>query len=284
MEVTPMHYQNQRVLLASKHQKEKAIQPPFEEKLGCRIHVPADYDTDQFGTFTGEIPRKASAYETLILKAKAAAKQFGYRYVISSEGSFGPHPQLYFCPADTELMAFVDLDNDLIIAEHEVSTETNYSHIDISATDDYEAFLNKAKFPSHGIIVRALNSEENYIQKGICEREQLKTAIQKAFTYSTTIRLETDIRAMMNPLRMNVINKLAVKLVHRIQQYCPQCHTPGFGKISSEGHLACISCGTPTELYLRKVLNCLKCEFKTYQARDDGLEFADQRYCPYCNP
>ncbi|HAZ7573018.1 hypothetical protein OQJ02_01140 [Legionella sp. PATHC032] len=279
-----MRYQNQHVLLASKHKKEKAIQPPFEEKLGCRIHVPADYDTDQFGTFTGEIPRKASAYDTLIQKAKAAAQQFGYRYVISSEGSFGPHPQLYFCPADTELMAFVDLENDLIIAEHELSTETNYSHIDISTQDDYEAFLNKAKFPSHGIIVRALNSEENYIQKGICELRQLKTAIKKAFTCSTTIRLETDMRAMMNPLRMNTINKLAVKLVRRIQQHCPQCHTPGFGKISAEGHLACISCGTPTELYHKKVLNCLKCEFKTYQARDDGLEFADQRYCPYCNP
>ncbi|HAT1595695.1 TPA: hypothetical protein JAN72_13080 [Legionella pneumophila] len=279
-----MHYQNQRVLLASKHQKEKAIQPPFEEKLGCTIHIPVDYDTDQFGTFTGEIPRKASAYETLIQKAKAAAQQFGYRYVISSEGSFGPHPQLYFCPADTELMAFIDLDNDLIIAEHELSTETNYSHIDISDQDDYEAFLDKAKFPSHGIIIRTLDSENHFIEKGIRDRDYLRTVIKKAFEFSPRIRLETDMRAMMNPLRMNTINKLAVKLVHRIQQHCPQCHTPGFGKISSEGHLACISCGTPTELYLRKVLNCLKCEFKTYQARDDGLEFADQRYCPYCNP
>ncbi|HAU1152332.1 TPA: hypothetical protein JBI12_10360 [Legionella pneumophila] len=279
-----MHYQNQRVLLASKHQKEKAIQPPFEEKLGCTIHVPVDYDTDQFGTFTGEIPRKASAYETLIQKAKAAAQQFGYRYVISSEGSFGPHPQLYFCPADTELMAFVDLDNDLIIAEHELSTETNYGHIDISDQDDYEAFLDKAKFPSHGIIIRTLDNENHFIEKGIRDRDYLKTAIKKAFEFSPRIRLETDMRAMMNPLRMNTINKLAVKLVHRIQQHCPQCHTPGFGKISAEGHLTCVSCGTPTELYHRKVLNCLKCEFKTYQTRDDGLEFADQRYCPYCNP
>ncbi|HAU1192432.1 TPA: DUF6671 family protein [Legionella pneumophila] len=279
-----MHYQNQRVLLASKHQKEKAIQPPFEEKLGCTIHIPVDYDTDQFGTFTGEIPRKASAYETLIQKAKAAAQQFGYRYVISSEGSFGPHPQLYFCPADTELMAFVDLDNDLIIAEHELSTETNYGHIDISDQDDYETFLDKAKFPSHGIIIRTLDSENHFIEKGIRDRDYLKTAIKKAFDFSPRIRLETDMRAMMNPLRMNTINKLAVKLVHRIQQHCPQCHTPGFGKISAEGHLTCVSCGTPTELYHRKVLNCLKCEFKTYQARDDGLEFADQRYCPYCNP
>lgn len=195
-----------------------------------------------------------------------------------------PHPQLYFCPADTELMAFVDLDNDLIIAEHELSTETNYGHIDISDQDDYEAFLDKAKFPSHGIIIRALDSENHFIEKGIRDRDYLKTAIKKAFEFSPRIRLETDMRAMMNPLRMNTINKLAVKLVHRIQQHCPQCHTPGFGKISAEGHLTCVSCGTPTELYHRKVLNCLKCEFKTYQARDDGLEFADQRYCPYCNP
>lgn len=279
-----MNYLNQNVLVATKHKKEEAIRPPFEEKLGCNIHVPDDYDTDQFGTFTGEIPRKASAYETLIEKTKEAGKQFGYCYVISSEGSFGPDPVFCFCPSDTELMAFVDFENDLIIVEDESTTNTNYSHVDISIKDDYKGFLEKAKFPTHGIIIRTLGGETDYIEKGIRCHSQLKTSIKKAFEHSSTIRIETDMRAMMNPLRMTIIKSLAEKLVRRIKQHCPQCDTPGFGKISIDGHLDCISCATPTTLYRQKVLSCLKCEFIIYQPRDDGLEFADQQYCSYCNP
>lgn len=277
-------YKNKSVILATKHQKEEAIRPPFEAELGCYIHVPTQYDTDRFGTFTGEIPRKLSAYETLVQKAKEAAQQFDYRYAIASEGSFGPHPHLYFAPGDTELIAFVDLDNDLIIAEIEISTETNYGHVDIITQDGYEDFLEKAKFPSHGLIVRALDDEKKYLAKGIRDSKQLKTAIGKAFQCSNTVRLETDMRAMMNPSRMQVIKALAIKLAKRIQQHCPQCYTPGFGKISTDGNLACGACGTPTQLYQRKILSCLKCEYKVYQTRDDGLEFADPQYCPYCNP
>ena len=184
-------YKGKPVVLATKHQKEDVIRPFFENGLGCSIHVPMHFDTDQFGTFTNEIPRKLSAYETLIQKAKEAAHQFDYRYAI---------------------------------------------------------------------------------------------AIEKAFQYSDTIRLETDMRAMMNPMRMQLIKSLAIKLENRIQQHCPQCDTPGFGKITTDGNLACQDCDTPTTLYQRKVLNCLKCEYKAYQAREDGLVFSDPKNCPYCNP
>jgi len=277
-------YNNKAVLLATKHQKEDVIRPHFEEALGCYIHVPTQFDTDQFGSFSGEIPRKLSPYETLIQKAKAAAQQFGYHYAISSEGSFGPHPSLHFVPGDTEMMAFIDLDNDLIVAEIEISAETNYGHVDITTRNGYEAFLEKAKFPSHGLMVRALDGKETYLEKGIRNSVQLKTAIAEAFQYSNTVRLETDMRAMMNPLRMQVIKTLAIKLAKRIQQHCPQCDVPGFGKMSTDGKLACESCGGPTELYQKKVLSCLKCEYKLSQPRDDGLIYASLQNCPYCNP
>ncbi|WP_367606006.1 DUF6671 family protein [Legionella sp. W05-934-2] len=279
-----MYYKDKKVLLATKHEKEKVIKPPFEQNLGCHIHVPDDYDTDQFGTFSGEIPRTASAYETLILKAKKAAQAYAYQYCISSEGSFGPHPQIYFCPADTELMAFIDLENDLIIMEYELTTKTNFNHIDIRANDNFEGFLKTVKFPSHGMIVRTLDSENEMIEKGIQEYTRLKEIIRKAFDYSSIIRLETDMRAMMNPLRMQVIGILAKKLVKRIQQRCPHCQTPGFGEVSTQGFLNCSYCGTQTGLYKNQVLSCLKCEYKTYNKREDGKEFAEQSYCPHCNP
>lgn len=277
-------YKDKSVILATKHQKEVVIRPIFETELGCLVHVPDHYDTDQFGTFTGEVPRKLSPYETLIKKANLAAQQFGYHYAIASEGSFGAHPQLYFVPGDTELMVFIDVDRDLVVTEMEISAETNYAHTDISAQDNYEDFLEQVKFPTHGLIVRALDGEKTYLEKGICQYKQLKATLRKAFQYCHTVRLETDMRAMMNPLRMQVIKKLAIKLAKRIQQYCPQCHTPGFGKISTEGHLTCKACHTMTKLYQQKVLSCLKCNYKIYQAREDGLEWSDPKDCPYCNP
>ncbi|MGE3920518.1 MAG: DUF6671 family protein [Gammaproteobacteria bacterium] len=279
-----MYYKDQKIILATKHKKENVIKPVFEKNLECHICVPHDYDTDLFGTFSGEIPRKGSAFETLILKAKKAAEEFGYQYSISSEGTFGPHPQMYFCPADTELMALVDLENDLVITEYELTTQTNFNHIDISINDNFDDFLKTVKFPSHGIIVRMLNVENEIIEKGVQDYNRLNEIIKKSFEYSSTIRLETDMRAMMNPLRMNTIRILAEKLVKRVQQLCPQCQALGFGKVSTEGYLNCIYCGTQTELYKSIVLSCLKCEYKTYHNRKDGKEFSEQTYCPNCNP
>lgn len=277
-------YQNKSVILATKHGKEKVIQPVFESTLGCHIEVPDQYDTDQFGTFTGEIPRELSPYETVLKKAKLAAEQFEYDYAIASEGSFGPHPDIFFVPADAELMAFIDLKNDLIISEFELSVATNYSYKDITIEDDYQDFIKQAKFPTHGLIIRALNSKKIFIEKGIREYRQLELAIKKAFQYTQNVRIETDMRAMMNPSRMEVIRILAIKLANRIQQKCFQCHTPGFGKITTEGNLTCEACQAPTKFYCQKVLSCLKCDYKIYQAREDGKKFVEPQYCIYCNP
>ena len=108
-----MHYKNERVLLASKHEKERVIHPIFLEKIGCEIYT-SDFDTDQFGTFTGEIPRAQNAYETCILKAKSAAIAADCFFSVASEGSFGPHPSIPFFASDHEIMVFVDLKNNWI--------------------------------------------------------------------------------------------------------------------------------------------------------------------------
>ena len=105
-----MLYRNEDVLLASKHEKERVIRPIFHQKIGCTLHT-SNFDTDQFGTFTGEIPRPHNAYETCILKARAAAIAADCLFSIASEGSFGPHPSIPFFASDHEIMVFVDLKN-----------------------------------------------------------------------------------------------------------------------------------------------------------------------------
>lgn len=276
-------YQEIKIILATKHKKEQAIRKPFEDAFNATIIVPDDYDTDQFGTFTGEIPRLDTAYNTVIKKAQEASLKYGFDYAIANEGSFGPHPMIYGVPADIELITFIDHKNDIVVLESEITTETNYAYQDITIDDDYIEFLEKIKFGPHGLIVRSLN-DNAIIAKGINQTDQLKIMLKSLFNDNKVIRLETDMRAMMNPTRMNIINKLAVKLVKRLQQTCNQCKTPGFGAQSVEGNLLCEDCGSETELYKFKVLNCLKCDHHEYTPRPDGLEKAEAKYCQYCNP
>lgn len=276
-------YHNIDILLATKHSKELAIREPFEKLLGAKIHVPENFDTDVFGTFTGEIPRRNTPYETVISKAKRACEIYQFDYGIANEGSFGPHPSIPYVPGNIELMAFVDNINAIVIVESEISTETNFAFIDITAQDDYQNFLKKIQFGSHGLILRSLD-DQAIIAKGICEFDELKELLGFYFKNNHVLRLETDMRAMMNPTRMRVIHILAKKLVKRLLTTCKQCRTPGFGRQSVSGSLLCEYCDSETTLHQHRVLHCIKCDYQEYLPRVDGLVKADPQYCPYCNP
>ncbi|MDI9819812.1 hypothetical protein QM427_11695 [Tatlockia sp. PL877] len=171
-----MGYKNQPVLLASKHKKEQAISGVFFNKLGCNIHVEA-FDTDQFGTFTGEIPRPLPSYETCILKAKKAGDAFGYQYSIASEGSFGPYPGLPFVAADHEIMVFLDRKNNWLIAEQLTTMKTNYNTLVINEETDITGFLEQVKFPSHELTLQK-NLSRKVIAKGINERNLLNASLK----------------------------------------------------------------------------------------------------------
>lgn len=52
------YFQGRTAVIANKHKKEQVIAPILEKELGIKIIVPKDIDTDKFGTFTRDIPRK----------------------------------------------------------------------------------------------------------------------------------------------------------------------------------------------------------------------------------
>lgn len=278
-----MLYEGITILLASKHKKEEAVTSAFKRILNCDLWAPNDFDTDQFGTFTGEIERVGTQYETLLMKAKAAAEKYGFRHVIASEGSFGPHPKLYFLPGSVEMLAFVDLVENLIIVESQVSEETNYAQLDLDNPKIPEDFLLKVGFPQHALIVRRIDNNQ-LIAKAIQDRKHLLKALTLGLKKGSKIRLETDMRAHLNPTRMKTLRPLAEQLAKRVATQCPACQTPGFGKITLYGHLPCEACGTPTELYQNKILSCLRCDFKSFLSREDGLVSSSQQYCRHCNP
>jgi hypothetical protein len=69
-------FEGRRLLIATKHQKEQVIAPILEEGLGVQCIVPENYDSDIFGTFSGEIDRKDTALETVRAKCLMAMEQF----------------------------------------------------------------------------------------------------------------------------------------------------------------------------------------------------------------
>ena len=277
-----MYYANQSVLLASKHEKEKAIADVFFKKLSCTLCV-NDFDTDQFGTFTGEIARALSPYDTCVSKAKTAAKHFGYDLAVASEGSFGPHPDFHFIPSDHEIMVFVDRKNNWIIAEQLVTSKTNYGMITLNSTTELSDFLSQTGFPEHALILQT-NSDKTVIAKGIQDIETLRAALDIGFKKEKELFLATDMRAMMNPTRMNAISELAEKLADRIACPCPHCHIPGFGFQKTMGSLPCKACASPTSFYNHEIWGCIQCKYQEKQPRKDGLQSTDPQYCGYCNP
>lgn len=277
-----MYYRNQSVLLASKHEKEKAIAAPFMTRLSCTLRV-HDFDTDQFGTFTGEIPRTLSPYETCLLKAKTAAKHYNCPLAVASEGSFGPHPAFPFVSSDHELMVFFDRTRDWIIAEQLVSQKTNYATLTINKNTDLDAFLKRVYFPSHALIVQ-VPSNNHVLAKGVNDLESLNHQLDLGFETEKELLLATDMRAMMNPTRMEVIGELADKLTRRIASLCSRCNRPGFGFKTTKGFLPCALCGSSTSFYEQEVWGCIGCEYTEYKMRQDGRLKADPSYCYYCNP
>lgn len=277
------NYDNKTVYVATMHQKEEVIRPAFEKALGCVVQSTKGFDTDTFGTFSGELERKLPFFETCVAKAKAASKAYGFDCVISSEGSFGPHPTLAFMPADIELLVFFDAEKDIVISEQLISTETNYAHLDLLQEAAYEEFLQKVQFPSHQLILKDVDAN-TVIAKGVNDCDQLTALIKGHRADNKTLRLETDMRAMCNPTRLRHIEKLAQQLAARVSQECPACACPGFGRVELRGHLTCQECGLDTALYKNKVLQCVECDFEVVGERDDGLRFSQPQHCLFCNP
>lgn len=277
-----MIYKDKFVLLASKHRKEQVIEPVFREKMGCTLCV-EDIDTDQFGTFTGEIPRPLSAYETCILKAKHAAKDKKYFLSIASEGSFGPHPSNPFIPHAHEIMVFVDLEHDWVIAEQLVTPNTNYKMMTIHQDTILDSFLETVHFPSHALTLQS-GDMQHVLKKGINSHDKLQSALAVGFKKYNELFIATDMRAMMNPTRMQTLAELAEKLATRITTSCPECGIPGFGFKSVSGHLPCSLCGDDTQMYRYEEWGCIRCDYQEQRPRKDQLLMAAPTYCDYCNP
>ncbi|HEX8994673.1 MAG TPA: DUF6671 family protein [Ktedonobacterales bacterium] len=280
-------YAGERVELATKHSKESAIAPALAERLGLRVHTPLGLDTDALGTFTGEVERVGSPREVAARKARLALEVTGHWLGLASEGSFGPHPVIPFVPADDEWLALVDDRRGIVVYERFISLETNFGGVEVRPEDDLTPFLARARFPSHGLIVRPEGPLRlDVLYKGVTDSATLRKAVGRcaALSPQRRARVETDMRAHQNPTRMAVIAEVARRLALRLERQCPACGCPGWGMVETAPGLPCEACGTATDLALHEVWLCADCDKRQERPRADGRTHASAEHCPYCNP
>lgn len=180
-------------------------------------------------------------------------------------------------------MVFVDLQNKWIISEELLTPNTNYTMMTIDKETLLEAFLTLAAFPSHALTLQSANRRE-VIAKGINDPHQLQASLSDGFKKYNELFIATDMRAMMNPTRMQTLAELAQKLAIRIKNSCPGCGVPGFGFKAVNGYLPCSLCGDETKMYRYEQWGCIQCDYQEQHPRKDHLILADPSHCDYCNP
>lgn len=272
-------------VLATMHHKEQAIAPLLESGLGVTVVVPPNFDTDSFGTFTGDIQRPANQLTTAQLKAAAALRQTGETLAIASEGSFGPHPQIPLVACDREIVVLLDRHHQLKLVGECLSTNTNYRQDTVHSPEAALAFAQSVGFPDHGLVVK-VEETQTIVAKGITAPDDLLAAVEVALEQSDRrlARLETDMRALYNPTRMAVIAQATDHLLQVISQSCPTCGSPGFTETKRWPGLPCSLCGTPTLMTLSIRYQCQKCQHQQDVPCPNSPLVADPSYCPYCNP
>jgi hypothetical protein len=277
-------FKNRNLLIATKHQKEKVIAPIFESELGVKCIVNNTFDTDTLGTFAGEYKRELDPILNAKEKCIRAMKEYNCDLAIASEGSFGPHPAIFFVSADDEFLILIDTKNNLEIIIREISTDTNFNAKEIKSTQELFEFAEKSGFPEHAIILRKSPKENIDIFKGITDYNYLEKIFRNLYGKYNTVYAETDMRAMYNPKRMEVIKKATEKLVERIKSICPNCEKPGFGVTEIVKGLKCKLCGSPTNSTLSYLHSCNHCSFTKEELFPNNKTKEDPMFCDNCNP
>lgn len=278
-------FSGRTMILASMHRKEEAMADLLEKHLNVKVKVVENLNTDIFGTFSGEIERKDTPLETLKQKILKGMELSGADLGIGSEGSFVPHPSFPWVNADIESVMLIDQKNDILLEATEIATETNFDRKKVEKWHDVETFARKAYFPSHALILKVENKDGKIlaVEKGIQDEKKLREVFED-FSKKGILIVETDMRAMYNPMRMEVIRKATQKLLDKVLSTCPQCGWIGFVVSEVEEGLPCEWCSQPTSLPLKEIKRCVKCGFQEEKWFPQATMFASPSYCSYCNP
>ncbi|RUO23291.1 hypothetical protein CWE08_01165 [Aliidiomarina iranensis] len=264
-------------ILVTQHEKGKLIAPVLQE-IGIRVVENSSWDTDQLGTFAGEVERRLTPHECALEKAKQAIKLTGLGIGLGSEGSFGGGPLPGVINWNEEILCFYQPEHERVIYARASGAFPGKSFVleQISDLEHVEELSNQGL---HWIV--KINDE---ILKGLnlaMLTEALTIADQHGLL-TWPIKVEPDLRAMYCPPRQQMIKKAAEDLARRLQALCPECSEPNFVVKHQEKGLPCELCSLPTQLPSHEVLHCEACEHT--EKLGVAATSADSQHCQWCNP
>jgi hypothetical protein len=283
MSGVPANYAGASFALLTKHGKKRAIAPCFAEKLGATVTVTDTFDTDTLGTFTREIPRFGNQLDAARKKAELAIELTGCPLGLGSEGSFIPGP-FGLGSFNLEVITLVDRVRNLVITGA-IRQPGHHAAGTFASWEALAEFATKAKFPSHALVLRPDGENHSHIHKGLADQESLRAAYDecRALAKAGAVFAESDLRAHLNPTRMENIGAACDDLIARMMRACPACFTPGFGLAKIETGLPCSWCGAPTNDWQAEEFRCVACTHIESKPRTDRQK-ADPGLCPNCNP
>lgn len=270
-----------KLIIVTKHKKEYVIIQLIKEQLEVQIFVPTDFNTDKFGTFSGEVERQGTALDALRLKCKEAMKRYGFYLGIASEDSFGAHPSVFFALADDEMVLLIDEKNGLEIIAREVSLETNFNAQKVNSYEQLASFAKQINFPSHGLILKDSEDKSAQIIKNIKDWETLKLLYESLSNYAETVWVETDMKAHRNPIRMRVIEKAIQNLLMKFNSLYSNCDTPCYDVQEVIQGLPYEWCHSPTQYILALHHKCKKCDYATIQQFPKSKHYESPEFCSY---
>jgi hypothetical protein len=275
-------YRGKTVALATLHQKGALAQEPFKEILGMDVEE-VKVDTDQFGTFSGDVERTLTPREALMAKAQLGLTHSQSQYALASEGTIGVDPLIGFLNSDIEHVGFFDSANNLFISHSYRSFDIQAHTHQYRSEEDLNHFLKRADFPHHKLIVKSFDDGVQPLAKGISKHEDLMKVLHVAVDQGLTkITIESDLRAHASPSRAANIKQAFTELAERINTPCPDCDSPGWGITSSISGLTCLDCGEETEAIKAYLYSCIACAFT--EQSESVAEGIDPSRCNWCNP
>ncbi|WP_205629722.1 DUF6671 family protein [Jiangella muralis] len=277
-------YTGRRAVLATKHDKLPLVAPPLAAS-GLEVTAVA-IDTDQLGTFTGDIPRPGTPLDTAIAKARLGMAAAGTSLGVASEGSVGPHPASPLLTADAEIVVLVDADRDVVVWDRAISLDIRAAAQAVEPGHDMTSLTRRFDLPGHAVIVRPNHGPPAPVLKGLRGLADIKAAVATCAAASPDgrARVETDLRAHMCPSRRPVIRQAAERLAARLATRCPACTSPGWGPIDAVTGVPCAWCGTPVDDVRAETDGCPACGHRAERAVIAPGTTADPGRCPRCNP
>ena len=246
--------------------------------LGIRVVENANWDTDQLGTFAGEVERKQSPEACALAKAKQAVQMTGLEIGLGSEGTFGGGPMPGIMNWNEEILCYYQPQYERVIFARASGPFHGEAMTLASATD--LAQLEEASATGQRWVLRI----DDEILKGLTFEEVEKALdIAKSLGKLTwPLTVQPDLRAMHCPERQEMIREAAEDLARRLQACCPECEAPNFVVKEIEQGLPCELCSLPTKQPQAEILSCAECGFS--QSQNVAKPHADPRFCDWCNP